>query len=65
MGLHLNFMLLVRGNIYIALLGCSGRRWLHAKHLIEVIIHIVVVVMAHAVAVVHSLRLLVGLGHKI
>ena len=54
-GLHL-----VRGNVYVALLGSSSRGWLCAQHLIEVIIHIVVVVMAHSVAIVHiihSLRL--------
>ena len=62
MGLHLNLILLVGGNVYIALLGCSSCGWLRAKHLIEVIIHIVVVVMARAVAVVHSLCLLQGLG---
>lgn len=55
MGLHL-----VRGNVDVALLGSSSRGWLCAQHLIEVIIHIVVVVMAHSVAIVHivhSLRL--------
>ena len=54
-GLHL--VPLVRGNVYVTVLGCGSRGWLRTHPLIEVIIHIVVVVLARAVAVVHSLRL--------
>ena len=52
----LHLVPLVRGNVYVTVLGCSSRGWLRTHPLIEVIIHIVVVVMARVAATVHSLR---------
>lgn len=62
-GLHL--VPLVRGNVYVTVLGCSSRGWLRTHPLIEVIIHIVVVVMARVVATIYSLGACVVAAHRV
>ena len=55
-GLHLVLQLPMRSNVDVALLRRCRSRWLCDEHLVEVIIHNVVVVMACVHAPVQSLH---------